>query len=181
MRLMVEAGFDMVFIGIETPDDAGLAECNKQVLAKAKALGLTAARVASSSLDKITAEYLEIEILKDPELAAPRPLAPPPAPPAPPLSSTHSCPAVPRSCAAAASEVETAQKPEVRPLRPGSTRRSRCPGAGGAEPRLAQTPPPSAAARGHSVAAGTRARAGAGAAPAASAAAAAAARPQGGR
>jgi len=29
MRLMVEAGFDMVFIGIETPDDAGLAECSK--------------------------------------------------------------------------------------------------------------------------------------------------------
>ncbi len=29
MRLMVEAGFDTVFIGIETLDDAGLAECNK--------------------------------------------------------------------------------------------------------------------------------------------------------
>ncbi len=51
---------------------------NKQVLAKAKALGLTAARVASSSLDKITAEYLEQQILLEhPELAAP-----PPAPPA---------------------------------------------------------------------------------------------------
>src|SRR5512137_744015 len=45
---------------------------SKQVLAKAKALGLTAARVASSSLDKITAEYLELEIIKEhPELAAP--------------------------------------------------------------------------------------------------------------
>ena len=45
---------------------------NKQVLAKAKALGLTAARVASSSLDKITAEYLEQQILLEhPELAAP--------------------------------------------------------------------------------------------------------------
>ncbi len=57
---------------------------NKQVLAKAKALGIAAARVASSSLDKITAEYLELEILKEhPELAAPPP--PPPAvqPPAP--------------------------------------------------------------------------------------------------
>jgi cold shock CspA family protein len=32
---------------------------NKQVLAKAKELGIAAARVASSSLDKITAEYLE--------------------------------------------------------------------------------------------------------------------------
>jgi radical SAM superfamily enzyme YgiQ (UPF0313 family) len=29
MDLMVSAGFDIVFIGIETPDDAGLAECNK--------------------------------------------------------------------------------------------------------------------------------------------------------
>ena len=56
---------------------------SKQVLAKAKALGLTAARVASSSLDKITAEYLELEILKDhPELAAPPPPPPPPASPA---------------------------------------------------------------------------------------------------
>jgi radical SAM superfamily enzyme YgiQ (UPF0313 family) len=30
MKQMAEAGFDMVFIGIETPDDAGLAECNKR-------------------------------------------------------------------------------------------------------------------------------------------------------
>ena len=30
MRMLVEAGFDMVFIGIETPDDAGLAECAKK-------------------------------------------------------------------------------------------------------------------------------------------------------
>jgi radical SAM superfamily enzyme YgiQ (UPF0313 family) len=30
MRLMVEAGFDMVFVGIETPEEAGLAECNKK-------------------------------------------------------------------------------------------------------------------------------------------------------
>ncbi len=52
---------------------------NKQVLAKAKALGLSAARVASSSLDKITAEYLEQEILKEhPELTAPPPPPPPP-------------------------------------------------------------------------------------------------------
>jgi len=29
MRLMVAAGFNQVFVGIETPDDAGLAECNK--------------------------------------------------------------------------------------------------------------------------------------------------------
>jgi radical SAM superfamily enzyme YgiQ (UPF0313 family) len=30
MRLMVEAGFNQVFVGIETPDNAGLAECNKR-------------------------------------------------------------------------------------------------------------------------------------------------------
>jgi translation initiation factor IF-2 len=35
---------------------------SKSVLAKAKALGITAAKVPSSSLDKITAEYLENEI-----------------------------------------------------------------------------------------------------------------------
>jgi radical SAM superfamily enzyme YgiQ (UPF0313 family) len=29
MDMMVEAGFDSVFIGIETPDEGGLAECNK--------------------------------------------------------------------------------------------------------------------------------------------------------
>ncbi|MCX6886056.1 MAG: translation initiation factor IF-2 N-terminal domain-containing protein, partial [Verrucomicrobia bacterium] len=52
---------------------------NKQVLTKAKSLGIVAAKVASSSLDKITAEYLEEELVKD----YPRPVAPPPAPPQP--------------------------------------------------------------------------------------------------
>jgi len=46
---------------------------SKQVLAKAKELGITTAKVASSSLDKITAEYLEIQ------LGGVKP-APPPAP-----------------------------------------------------------------------------------------------------
>ncbi len=56
---------------------------NKEVLAKAKELGIAGARVASSSLDKITAEYLEQQlILAHPELTAPPP--PPPAPAAPP-------------------------------------------------------------------------------------------------
>src|SRR5579864_3116588 len=35
---------------------------NKEVLAKARELGIVAAKVASSSLDKITAEYLEHEL-----------------------------------------------------------------------------------------------------------------------
>ena len=58
---------------------------NKEVLAKAKELGIVA-RVASSTLDKITAEYLE-DRLKEahPELSAP----PPPAPPPPPPSSSY--------------------------------------------------------------------------------------------
>ena len=48
---------------------------NKEVLAKAKELGIVAARVASSSLDKITAEYLEQQlILAHPE-RAPAPVA----------------------------------------------------------------------------------------------------------
>ena len=47
---------------------------NKQVLAKAKELRMTAARVASSSLDKITAEFLEQELLK--EYPAPPPAIP---------------------------------------------------------------------------------------------------------
>jgi len=44
---------------------------NKAILAKAKALGIAAARVPSSSLDKISAEFLEEELFKDhPEIAA---------------------------------------------------------------------------------------------------------------
>jgi translation initiation factor IF-2 len=50
---------------------------NKEILTKAKALGIAAAKVPSSSLDKISAEWLEGEIVKDrPELAAK--FAPPP-------------------------------------------------------------------------------------------------------
>jgi translation initiation factor IF-2 len=44
---------------------------NKEILAAAKALGIAAAKVPSSSLDKITAEYLEEEIIKTrPDVAA---------------------------------------------------------------------------------------------------------------
>jgi translation initiation factor IF-2 len=78
---------------------------NKDIISKAKALGITAAKVASSSLDKITAEFLEEEILKEhpeiaaklhaPKVEAPKApvieekivviTAPPPPPPAPPV------------------------------------------------------------------------------------------------
>ena len=80
---------------------------NKQVLAKAKALGIAAARVASSSLDKITAEYLELEILKEhPELAAP----PPPPPAVEPLAPAEQ-PAV-SVAAPAAIEIKPSAEPE---------------------------------------------------------------------
>jgi len=52
---------------------------NKEVLAKAKELGITAARVPSSSLDKITAEFLESHLKPAVAVAPP----PPPTPPAP--------------------------------------------------------------------------------------------------
>ena len=54
---------------------------SKEVLAKARELGITAAKVASSTLDKITAEYLEKEILA----ALPAPPAPVARPPPRPL------------------------------------------------------------------------------------------------
>jgi translation initiation factor IF-2 len=59
---------------------------NKEVLTKAKELGIAAARVASSSLDKITAEYLEEQLRKEhPNLNAPQsPAAAVAAPAAPP-------------------------------------------------------------------------------------------------
>src|SRR5215211_5453209 len=63
---------------------------NKEVLVKAKELGITAARVPSSSLDKITAEFLESHLKPATPAAPPPPPAPPPpielhrAPPPPP-------------------------------------------------------------------------------------------------
>src|SRR3974390_693962 len=63
---------------------------NKEVLAKAKELGITAAKVPSSSLDKITAEYLETQLTGGKPVTATAPPAPPTEPekiiivPAPP-------------------------------------------------------------------------------------------------
>src|SRR5271154_6346042 len=57
---------------------------NKVVLGKAKDLGMKEAKVPSSSLDKITAQYLEDELVKEhPQAAAAVPAAPQPPPPAP--------------------------------------------------------------------------------------------------
>src|SRR5471032_2143752 len=52
---------------------------NKQILEKAKSMGIAAAKVPSSSLDKISAEWLEEELIKTYPEAAAR-LAPKPAP-----------------------------------------------------------------------------------------------------
>jgi translation initiation factor IF-2 len=57
---------------------------NKQILEKAKSLGIAAAKVPSSSLDKISAGWLEEELIKEyPELAAKLPSAPAPEKPKP--------------------------------------------------------------------------------------------------
>ena len=104
---------------------------NKEIISKAKALGIAAAKVPSSSLDKITAEYLEEQILKDhPELTAPKPppeppkpavpepilivSAPPPPPPPPPVEPPAPVPAAIVEVPAPAPEltiVETAEAP----------------------------------------------------------------------
>jgi translation initiation factor IF-2 len=58
---------------------------NKVILAKAKAMGIAAAKVPSSSLDKITAEDLENHLLADhPEIAAKFAAPPVVEPPKPP-------------------------------------------------------------------------------------------------
>src|SRR5512140_2058977 len=57
---------------------------SKEVLARARALGITAAKVPSSSLDKITAEYLENELGG----VKPAPVAPQPSVPEPILIIT---------------------------------------------------------------------------------------------
>src|SRR5712691_8366147 len=83
---------------------------NKDVLSKAKELGIAAARVASSSLDKITAEYLEEKLrLAFPNAAAPAaPAAPPPAPPTPqePITIVSAPPTAPPP-----PEIATAEPP----------------------------------------------------------------------
>jgi translation initiation factor IF-2 len=64
---------------------------SKEVLAKAKELGITGARVPSSSLDKITAAYLEEQFVG----SLPVPAEPAPAPPAPPPVIILTAPAPP--------------------------------------------------------------------------------------
>jgi translation initiation factor IF-2 len=91
---------------------------NKEVLSKAKALGIAAARVASSSLDKITAEYLEQQlIIEHPNLAAPPTAPATPPPPQPvhePVVVVHA-PPPPEIIIAPAHEVPPAAPPTVVP------------------------------------------------------------------
>jgi len=74
---------------------------NKEILSKAKEMGIAAAKVPSSSLDKITAEWLEEEIIKsNPAIAArlsPKPVEekPKPAPIDQPIVVIHAPPAAP--------------------------------------------------------------------------------------
>jgi translation initiation factor IF-2 len=91
---------------------------SKEVLAKAKELGISAAKVPSSSLDKITAEYLEEQLApraaqKHAEVAAtvPTPLEASPAPPPPVVS-----PPVEVSTAPQVELGPAAETPEVAPV-----------------------------------------------------------------
>lgn len=83
---------------------------SKEVLAKAKELGIAAARVPSSSLDKITAEYLE-EKLGGTKVAE----APPPPPPNQPIVVVGETPTAPPpgEPAAPAAILETAAPTET--------------------------------------------------------------------
>jgi translation initiation factor IF-2 len=96
---------------------------NKEVLSKAKELGITAAKVPSSSLDKITAEYLEEQLggAKPPpaEVAPPPPPAPirivsepPPPPPVEPAPAVEEVPE-PSPVIAAPEPVHVAPAAEV--------------------------------------------------------------------
>ena len=102
---------------------------NKEILAKAKEMGIAAAKVPSSSLDKITAEWLEEEIIRTtPAVAArfaPKPPEEKPAPApvqepivvisAPPLAATP--PAAP-SPLPEPTKVELAAEKKVEPSHP---------------------------------------------------------------
>jgi translation initiation factor IF-2 len=84
---------------------------SKEVLARAKALGITAAKVPSSSLDKITAEYLENEMGGARPPAPPIPVAPAPPPevvilaPPPPVTPPPPLEPTPEPVSAPISEV----------------------------------------------------------------------------
>ena len=137
---------------------------NKQVLAKAKALGLTAARVASSSLDKITAEYLELSrsswsirnSLAPPPLRHRLPLAPPAAAP-PPVDQAI---AAPRGSAASRGRDQLTKQEVTAPAAPAPVERPQQHPPPKPRRRVAQPAPPSPRRRHQRAAAGNQARAG---------------------
>jgi translation initiation factor IF-2 len=91
---------------------------NKEVLAKAKELGIAAARVASSSLDKITAEYLEDKLKEaHPEIAAaPAPAAPAPVAPEPVQVVTQTAPSLQVQETVTATATAVLEAPEAPPI-----------------------------------------------------------------
>ena len=116
---------------------------NKEVLAKAKELGI-AARVASSSLDKITAEYLEDKLKEaHPEIASPAPAAaPPPAPTAPePIAIVSAPPAEPPPVEVQLQSTEIATAAATGLLEPEAPKQE----APVVEAKVAEPPPPAPA------------------------------------
>lgn len=133
---------------------------SKEVLTRAKALGIAAAKVPSSSLDKITAEYLEEQLLpfaKKPVAETPPPAAPEPThvspetpitvtPPAPQpqASVAEAAPTRTESAAPEPSEVisRAPEAPAAQPAAPQATAPAE-PEAPKADITAAATPPPS--------------------------------------
>src|SRR6266571_424542 len=112
---------------------------SKEVLAKAKALGISGAKVPSSSLDKITAEYLEEQLGGRKPVAAAEP-PPAPSPPEPILivSAPAEVPTVPAPALLPDASLKAdaaalvAQAPAAPPLKPAAV-----------EAKAEPTPPPS--------------------------------------
>src|ERR1041385_3807297 len=90
---------------------------SKEVLAKAKALGITAAKVPSSSLDKITAEYLENELGGVPSVVPAVPI-PPTAPEQPVLIVAPPPPPVAELAPPPTTQVEAPTQETPTPLEP---------------------------------------------------------------
>ena len=84
---------------------------SKSVLAKAKELGIATAKVPSSSLDKITAEYLEDQLKPFAKVA----LEPAPAPETPPAPAAAPPPIEPPTAPAPAEVIAQAPPPPVQP------------------------------------------------------------------
>ena len=95
---------------------------SKEVLAKAKQLGISTAKVPSSSLDKITAEYLEEQLAPVAKTKAPQPTPEPAAPTAaaapPPEPSAAPPPSTSAPATAPAQPVEAVEAPLEAPSTP---------------------------------------------------------------